>query len=1708
MKRFPITALLCCLLAILMPDAYSQSVPCPANIDFELGNFTNWQLYTGTCCPINTPTLSGAVAGRHTITSGTTNDPYGGFPIVSPGGSYSLKLGNNSVSAQAERAKYFVHVPSGINDYSLIFRYAVVFQDPSHAAINQPRFEVKAYDSITNAIVNCSQYTYVATSSLPGFTLSSIGSNVWYKGWTTASIDLSGYAGRTVVVDFASGDCALGAHFGYGYIDLDCGLFKINTTACNTSAFTTLSAPPGFQSYIWKDSTLTTTLGTGQTTSIPTPSTTTKYAVILIPYTGYGCPDTLFTTVTVSNINVNANDTSLCIGSSAQLHANASGTGTPYTYSWTPSTGLSCTNCANPNTNTTINRTYYLTVTNSDGCIKQDTVNVTVSNLSLSVTKQNISCFGSANGNMSVIASGGISPYTYLWNTTPVQTASTATGLNTGTYSVTVTDNIGCTKIASDTITQPTVLTITKGTTVHVSCFGGTNGSASIIASGGTQPYTYNWNTIPARTTASITGVSAGTYTVTVTDSKGCTAFDTIVITQPSLLVSATSKTDATCYNTSNGTASVTTAGGTTPYSYTWNTTPVQSTTTVSDLYRGTYIVTTTDAKGCSDIDTVTINQPSQLTIADSQRNLKCYGDNNGLSVVTPSGGTPPYNYSWNTSPVQTTAIATNLVAGIYIATITDNKGCITKDTVTITQPNKLTSSISKTDISCYGGNNGTAMVNISGGTAPYTYRWNTSPMQTTPYAYNLSIGSYIVTITDTNSCFIYDTVIINQPTALALSKSKTEVSCFGGNNGTATISVTGGTSPYSYSWNTLPAQTTPIATGLTAGVYYVSVADNNGCIKTDSVIITEPTPLMSSTSHTNTSCYNGNNGTATVIAVGGTPPYSYSWNTNPVQTSNTATGLSANQYIVTITDNHGCIRNDTVIISQPSPVTTSLTKSDVNCYSGTNGTATIVASGGVQPYSYYWNTNPVQTSATAIGLTAGNYVVTTTDGNGCSKADTINITQPPLLTTTPGKTNISCYGGANGTASIVANGGTTPYSFAWNTSPVQTNSTATGLTAGTYIVRTTDAKGCMLYDTITLTQPTPLSSVKSHTDVSCFAGTNGTATVTIIGGTIPYIYSWNTFPVQTTNTAITLSAGNYILTTTDNNGCIKHDTVSINQPALLVSATTKNDLKCYNDSSGTLSVSATGGTAPYTYNWNTNPVSVTSFINNLNAGTYTVIITDNKGCTDTNTTTLYQPLPLSSATSHVDVKCHEGKDGETTVNVSGGTKPYSYLWNTSPVSVKSNATKLAAGTYTVTITDSNGCTIIDSTTVSEPTLLTLQSKETSKTCIGFANGSASAIAGGGTAPYSYFWNTTIPQTGTNAQNLLNDTYIVTVTDANGCEQSDTVEIYNYPKPKIYINRDSVICQGESAILKAYGTPFIIWSPTSTLSCGNCSITVARPKITTQYMAIGIDSNNCEDTAYVKLEVIPKKQVNVGPPLDICIGSPARLSAEGGISYVWTPNTALDNPYSSNPQTFTDTDMTYSVVITENECFKDTLQQSVRVHPIPTIELGPDLKGTPGSTIQLKADVTVANKIAWNPPTGLNCYDCFNPVASLSKTITYTARVYTDYCEATDDITIRVACDEALFFIPNTFTPNNDGSNDRFYPSASGVSNIDIFRVYNRWGEKVYEARNFPPNKAEYGWDGKFRNEPQWPDVFVYFIESRCANGEKVFMKGDISLIR
>ncbi len=537
-------------------------------------------------------------------------------------------------------------------------------------------------------------------------------------------------------------------------------------------------------------------------------------------------------------------------------------------------------------------------------------------------------------------------------------------------------------------------------TSANPTC-GNSNGSISIGVTGGTAPYTYAW-TPNVSTTASATGLSAGTYSITVTD--GCGDITTVVVTLTSTSLSVTANVTANepCNGNCVGSINTTIIGGVGPFTYSWS--PSGGTgATASSLCANTYTVTVTDHNGCVGTASVTITQPPALTATiGPATNVLCNGGNNGSDIVTVGGGTPAYTYSWNTSPVQTNANATGLTAGSYTVTVTDANGCTITASVTITQPvAPLSATTSAVPATC-GQFNGSATANPAGGTGPYTYSWNPT-LQTGQTATGLSAATYTVTITDANGCTL--TAAVNVP---SLSGETVTISppvnvlCNGGNNGSAIANPSGGLAPYTYLW-TPTSQTGQTATGLTAGSYTVTVTDANGCVATASITITQPPVLTASTAPpTNVLCNGGNNGSDLGSGAGGTGPYSYSWNTFPVQTNATATGLSAGTYTVTVTDANGCTATANVTVTQPTALVASTgVPVNVLCNGGNNGSDVASGTGGTGAYSYSWNTFPIQTNANATGLTAGTYTVTVTDANGCTSTASVTITQPVTLTIT-----------------------------------------------------------------------------------------------------------------------------------------------------------------------------------------------------------------------------------------------------------------------------------------------------------------------------------------------------------------------------------------------------------------------------------------------------------------------------------------------------------------------------------------------------------------------------------------------------------------------------------------------------------------------------------------------------------------------------------
>ncbi len=765
-----------------------------------------------------------------------------------------------------------------------------------------------------------------------------------------------------------------------------------------------------------------------------------------------------------------------------------------------------------------------------------------------------------------------------------------------------------------------------------VTCAGGNDGSIDLTPTGGTTPYTYNW-TGGLGTPQDPQTVSAGNYTVTVTDANGCTTTTSATVADGDKLVVATISSDESCNGAHDGTATLfLTSGGLAPYSNVWSTTPVQTSPQITDLAPATYTVTVTDAQGCTVTATSTVNSGPALDITLSSTNVICFGKNQGMAMVeSVNNGSGIYTYLWNDLAAQTTDSISNLFAGSYTVTVTDNNGCSGAATAVIADGPQIFVTPSHTDATCNYLTDGSATVAVSGGVSPYSYLWDDPAAQITATADLLAAGIYHVTITDANGCTRTSTVTVEAPIPAEIATSGTDVSCFNGSNGVVSVTVTNSNpANYNYTWDDPNNSTTATVSGLSAGTYGVTVTDNNGCLVAESVTITQPTQLVISTASTDATCGNGSDGTASVTASGGTQAYNYAWSIQNSPNTSVLDDVSPGTYTVTVTDANGCSLVGTTTISAPPVLTANLTITHITCFGMGNGQMTVTANGGVGAYSYLWN-NPSASTGTSINsLQPGIYGVTVKDAVGCIAFASGAVNQPALLTVSTQKFDVICLDDTDGSAIAIPAGGTAPYSYIWGGG--QTTANIANLGVGTYFVTVTDVNGCTVNGSVQIISTTTLALSTTAVDANCFTSNDGTATAIVTGGTAPISYTWSNTIYTANNPSV--YAGTYTVTVSDGDGCvlIKDAVVAsppkLNGPATVVSAVTN-----YNGSNGSVKVTPGGGVAPYTVLWSNG--STTTTLTGLLSGTYGVTTTDAHGCTVSSVVTLINPSKVGNFVWH-----------------------------------------------------------------------------------------------------------------------------------------------------------------------------------------------------------------------------------------------------------------------------------------------------------------------------------------------------------------------------------------------------------------------------------------------------------------------------------------
>ena len=1361
-------------------------------------------------------------------------------------------------------------------------------------------------------------------------------------------------------------------------------------------------------------------------------------------------------------------------------------------------------------------------------------------------TLKNVTCPAGTDGGVSLAVSGGIGTYTYLWSNSA--TTKDISNLAAGKYKVTITSGAS-TKVDSFTITEPTAFSSTN-TVANVNCFGTSTGSITFNPAGGTAPYTYLWNN--ATTNQNLTGVPAGSYTVVVTDSKGCKYTPAaIAITQPAapLSIASATKTNVSCKSGSDGAVSITVAGGTSNYTYSWlgNSGYTNNIQNITGLKADIYNLTVTDSKGCSVSKKDTILEPDSLLIGDATiRNTNCGSTTGSITIAGVTGGNGSNTFSWTGSNyTANTQNISNLAAGQYALTVKDSKNCTATKTVTVSDS---TSSIvlgtpTIINVKCNGGTDGKITGAASGGSGTLSYKW------TGPAGFNftsqtidgLRAGTYNLTVSDGSGCGKSASYEITEPSTIATAPSVINVKCKGDATGSIALNTTGGTGTLSFAWTGTTA-TTQNLSNLKAGVYNVTVSDANACTKTQTFTITEPTDSLKvlSASIAKITCSGGSNGAIAVTVGGGTQPYRFSWS-GPGGFSSTAqniTTLAAGTYQLTLTDANQCSSVTSYVVgSNPAIVITANTSDATR---SPNGTITLSMAGGVPPYTYLWSGQAVNpTAKDQTGLCPGTYTVTATDVVGCqaTKSVVIGGECSTPMTFTPTIMAAGCPGQNLGKIELAVSGGASPFTYIWRNATgdiVGRDRIVTGLTAGTYTVVVTDFIGQVKNEFYTVTgSQTAVKITSAIVAPETCTGGDGSVTLSITGGAEPYKYFWADQSGDNQNRdRLNIRAGTYSVQIKDFNGCLKDTNMIIvpRIPCPLVSVTTKKDAKCNGDSNGSITVNIQNGEPGYVIRWATLTGMDSVRINNqpnrngtyeitgLRSGTYNISITDARGQTRIETQTVGQPTQIRIERTVTPVT--SGCNGSIVLAPSGGTQPYTYSWNTGATSrdlfgLCCDSTKK----YSVTVTDAAQC-IASTGNDTVPCIIAALSANiliSNPICKADSmSGRIEVSVVGGSSPYTYSWaNERGLTVGNNSASLTNippGRYSVTVTDGRlpnpqrwtGSAILSITSNLTLVNEKITAATDDITPDGKAEIeIQGGAADFsVVWCNNTTSVATN---TARTPSVSNLYSGscsvIVTDRLGCRER---KDFIVPSKSCGTIEVLTQikCFGdengsarvikvSPDRVLPIQ--SYKWS--TGETGPISFKLKAGENT-----VILTDavgNPCTARVIMSS------PT-KLAASLSA---KTRAKAADITTTVAGGVTPYTFR-----WIPTSDTAQNITVTkSGTYYVFvsdrngCSASEEIDVYI--DVECLTGSAILSPNDDSRNESFSINSCDYKSVRL-EVYNRWGQLVYAKDNYS-NGIWQGNDQDGTTGKQLPDgVYLYIMRTVDASGQPVLGKGTVTIVR
>jgi gliding motility-associated-like protein len=861
--------------------------------------------------------------------------------------------------------------------------------------------------------------------------------------------------------------------------------------------------------------------------------------------------------------------------------------------------------------------------------------------------------------------------------------------------------------------------------------------------------------------------------------------------------------------------------------------------------------------------------------------------------------------------------------------------------------------------------------------------------------------------------------------------------------------------------------------------------------------------------------CFGTSTGNVKVTILSGKAPYSYLWSQG--STNDSIYNLPSGLFKVMVTDSNNCSTIDSILVTQPDSISSIINPNIIPCYGDSTGKAKVFVQGGVGILNYLWSTSSTKDSIE--GVKEGWYYLTIQDVNRCKKIDSVYIPQRSKLSLMTKKMDsVSCYGENDGGISVSMGGAYPPYSYQWNSNPSLNSPAPSGLKAGMYSLKVSDSFNCLFVDTLYVYQPDKISrTYQVDKAISCFNGSDGAISILASGGTPSYTYDLGNGP-QSNPRFTNLSRGNYIVTITDSKKCSDTITIHLAEPSKISFSLGKINSSCMESANGKAFInSISGGTIPYSILWSNASISDTA--NYLGGKTWAkVTIRDGNNCSQSDSVFISADYQLNVISSFDSVYCYGGSDGKAFVRPVNGIGPYRYLWNTIPAQLTDSAEGLKKGIYLVTVTDRNNCIRIDTVDVPQPKQIKAKFINTMPSCYLKTDGIMKIEAYDGYSPYTYIWRTSPIQMGATAYNLSSDTFTVEIIDLRNCHEVVRNFLSQPPQSlKIrLLERKEISCFGEEdgyIKITATGGRLPYRYNWNTIERSQDSFQ-RNLKPNERYKVTVNDLAGCIDTSSYIFAEPPKLELKVYDVTPMTCPN-----SNDGSFKVRIRNGA--EPYRISLDSFVHIAQSNYFTYMKDGMYKVYAMDANRCQTSESIEIlkpeGLQVEITSDtdtkdlcSALQLNTLLTNTNGVIpnevsyrWTPSTGLTCSDCPDPIVNSYVTKDYSVDVYyhNDRCRTSDTIRINVNNNNEIF-IPNAFSPDGDGVNDnfRFYGNCILSSNL---KVFNRWGEKVFEGTN-----QIVGWDGKYKGEYAQNGVYSYILFVTFLNKEKNRFTGEFLFAR